>query len=71
MRAQDSLNARSLYKVPEGRIFVRTAVQVTSGYESPVKRPDSDYASAKIVLGVVALPKRADLERLHVARLNG
>lgn len=71
MRAQDFLSARSLYKVQEGRLFVRTAGQVASDYASPARRPDSDYASAKIVLGVVALPKRADLERLHQARVNG
>jgi hypothetical protein len=60
-----------LHKVQEGRIFVRQAVQVASSYESPTKRPASDYADARIVVGVVAVPKRAELERLHQARING
>ncbi|MCZ8255003.1 MAG: hypothetical protein O9327_04985 [Polaromonas sp.] len=60
-----------LHKVQEGRIFVRQAVEVASSYESPSKRPASDYAEARIVVGVVAVPKRAELERLHQARING
>lgn len=59
-----------LFKVRDGRFLIRGAAKVSSRFDSPANRTGFDYGEAKLILGVIALPKRADLERLHLARIN-
>ena len=51
----------ALHPVTNGRIFVRSAESLTQGRR---------VAGGMILLGVVEVPRSADLERMHTARLN-
>ncbi|MEJ6002758.1 hypothetical protein [Paucibacter soli] len=58
-----------LHKVKGGRVFVRAA-QAQSHYDSPVRRDKSHYKGAVLLMGMIELPKSADVERMHSVRLN-
>lgn len=58
-----------LHKVAGGRIFVRGAVAEPDGY-SHTKAQRDRYRDAILLVGVVEVPKSADLERMHDVRLN-
>ena len=61
------MDGQVLYRVPEGRFFVRHQSAQASwrpGRQAPASLP------ASIVVGVVAVPMEVDLERVHGVRLN-
>lgn len=58
-----------LHKVAGGRVFVRGAVAEPDGY-SHTKEQRDRYRGAILLIGVVEVPKSADLERMHDVRLN-
>ncbi|MFK4705729.1 hypothetical protein ABIC83_002568 [Roseateles asaccharophilus] len=60
---------RQLYQVKQGRVFVREA-RVESHVDSPTRRPKSNFANSKLIVGMVEVPRFADVERMHAVRMN-
>lgn len=64
------MHDEQLHKVGRGRIFVRAARGESRGDDRFAPGADERFKQARLLLGVIEVPKAVEVERTHVVRAN-